>query len=48
MTDRSAILVLAELGLVVDLDPAVPEDLHGGGREFVEMSTRGAMRHAHA
>ncbi len=28
-------LVLAEIGQVVDLDAAILEDLHGGGREFV-------------
>ena len=31
----SFLLVLAERGLEIDLDAAIPEDLHGGGREGV-------------
>ena len=35
------VLVLAEVGLEVDLDAAILEDLHGGGREASEMRTWG-------
>ena len=37
------VLVLAEVGLEIDLDAAVLEDLHGGGRESVGDENAGAM-----
>ena len=37
------VLVLAEIGLVVDLDAAVVEDLHGGGDSVSETRTRVGM-----
>jgi hypothetical protein len=36
------VLVLAEIGQVVDLDAAILEDLHGGGGEFVGNENAGA------
>ncbi len=32
---RKLVLVLAEVGLEIDVDAAIPEDLHGGGRQGV-------------
>jgi hypothetical protein len=31
----ASVLVLAEIGLEIDLDAAILEDLHGGGEEGV-------------
>src|SRR5258708_38876072 len=41
------LLVGAELRLEVDLDPAIPEDLHGGGRERIgdeNLGSHGLLR----
>ena len=42
MISAELVLVLAEVGLEIDLDAAILEDLHGGGRESVGNENAGS------